>query len=71
MSILLLAVGMTLVSCAGGNPSPSDQVVSVGTHHLQMHREGRAFPVVVIDAGISDNMEKLKPLQERIAKNPP
>jgi hypothetical protein len=33
-----------------GEFNPSDQVVSVGTYHLQMHREGRGSPVVVIAA---------------------
>jgi len=32
-----------------------------------MHREGKGAPTVVIDAGITDQLEKLRPLQERIA----
>jgi len=67
-TVLMLAAGVILVSCIGGKPSPSDQVVRVGMHRLQIHREGTGSPTVVIDSGITDTMEKLRPLQGRIAK---
>lgn len=66
--ILLIAAGMSLVFCAGEKPSASDEVLSVGTHRLQMRLEGEGSPVVVIDAGIADGIERLKPLQDRLAK---
>jgi pimeloyl-ACP methyl ester carboxylesterase len=67
-TIHLLVAGMALVSCAAAVASSSDEFVSVGTHRLQIHCEGEGSPTVVIDAGIGDNMTKLRSLQERIAK---
>ncbi len=50
-----------------GSP-PSDQMISIGSHRLQIHLEGKGDPTVVIDAGITDQLDKLRPLQERIAR---
>jgi pimeloyl-ACP methyl ester carboxylesterase len=33
-----------------------------------MHLEGKGAPTVVIDAGITDQLDKLRPLQERVAQ---
>ena len=54
-------------SCVRESVPSSDQIVNIGSHRLQMHREGKGAPTVVIDAGITDQLEKLRPLQERIA----
>jgi pimeloyl-ACP methyl ester carboxylesterase len=43
-------------------------MVSIGSHRLQMHLEGKGAPTVVIDAGITDQLDKLRPLQERLAQ---
>jgi pimeloyl-ACP methyl ester carboxylesterase len=43
-------------------------MVSVGSHPLQIHREGKGTPAVVIDAGITDPLDKLRPLQTRRAR---
>ncbi len=66
--ILLIVAGLSLVFCGGEKPSPSEQLVSVGAHRLQMRLEGEGAPVVVIDAGLTDGIDKLKPLQDRLAK---
>jgi pimeloyl-ACP methyl ester carboxylesterase len=42
-------------------------MIDVGSHHLQIRREGTGAPVVVIDNGIADTMDRLGPFQERLA----
>jgi hypothetical protein len=63
-----LAVCLIVASCAREIRPPSDQMVGIGSHRLQMHLEGRGAPAVVIDAGIADQLDKLRPLQERLAR---
>jgi pimeloyl-ACP methyl ester carboxylesterase len=65
---ILLAACLILLSCAGESAQPVDQIINIGSHSLQMHRVGKGAPVVVIDAGITDQLEKLRPLQERLAR---
>lgn len=65
---LLLAVYLIGISCEGKSPQPSDQMISIGTHRLQMRLEGKGTPTVVIDAGITDKLENWWSLQQRIAK---
>jgi pimeloyl-ACP methyl ester carboxylesterase len=57
-----------LASCVRENPAPSDRTVSVGSHRLQIHVEGSGTPAVVMDAGVGDQLDKLKPLQSRLAQ---
>ena len=45
------------------NRANSDRMVDIGSHHLQVHQEGNGVPAVVIDAGLADQLERLKPLQ--------
>jgi pimeloyl-ACP methyl ester carboxylesterase len=63
-----LAACLTIASCGQESRPSSDRMVSVGSHRLEMHLEGKGTPPVVIDAGISDQLDKLRPLQERIAQ---
>ena len=65
---ILFVTGVILASCRRVGSQPSDQMVSIGSHRLQIPREGKGTPTVVIDAGIADQLDKLRPLQERIAK---
>jgi len=67
-STVLVVACWVLASCAGGSSRASDEMVSIGSHRLQVHREGKGAPPVVIDAGIGDQLTKLRPLQERIAR---
>lgn len=48
---------------------PTERLVDVGTHRLQVRVEGTGFPTVVIDAGLGDGSDKLRPLQARLAKS--
>jgi len=64
----LLAAGAMLASCAHAGSQSPDQMISVGNHRLQIHRAGQGVPAVVIDAGIADHLDKLTPLQDRIAR---
>jgi pimeloyl-ACP methyl ester carboxylesterase len=43
-------------------------MVNIGSHRLQIHLEGEGTPAVVIDSGLADQLEKLRPLQERLAR---
>jgi len=63
-----LAACLIIASCGPESRPPSDQIVSVGSHRLEMHLEGKGVPAVVIDAGISDQLDKLRPLQEVLAQ---
>lgn len=65
---ILFATVAILAFCVAEGSQPSDEMISVGTHRLQIHREGKGIPAVVIDVGISDRMDKLRPLQDRIAR---
>ncbi len=77
---VLLAACLILASCKGESrkapesrqpaesAQPADAMINVGTHSLQMHREGTGTPAIVIDAGITDGIDKLRPLQATLAK---
>lgn len=54
--------------CAGEGSPSSDQMIDIGSHRLQIHLEGKGAPAVVIDSGISDQLDKLGPLQRRLAE---
>jgi pimeloyl-ACP methyl ester carboxylesterase len=64
----IIAACSILACCSGEKATPSDQMVDVGSYRLQMHREGKGSPAVVIDAGITDQMDKLRQLQNRLAQ---
>jgi len=65
---VFFAACLFLASCRGESAQSADQLVDIGSHSLQMHREGKGMPVVVIDAGITDQLDKLRPLQDRLAQ---
>lgn len=50
-SAILFAACVVLASGAHAASQPSDRMVSIGSHRLQMHVEGSGTPVLVIDAG--------------------
>lgn len=64
----IVLAGLALAACAHEVAPPADELVTVGTHRLQVHPEGSGEPVVVIDAGITDQLEKLRPLQLQLAR---
>ncbi len=68
MLAIFFAACMILASCMCESSSSYVQMISIGSHRLQIHLEGKGAPVVVIDAGITDQLDKLRPLQERIAR---
>lgn len=59
---------VALATCMGASQATTDRMIAIGTHSLQIRQEGKGLPVVVIDAGLADELEKLKPLQERLAR---
>jgi len=61
--LMNLAACLIIASCVRENRPPSDQIVNIGSHRLQVHLEGKGAPPVVIDAGIGDKLDKLRPLQ--------
>lgn len=66
-SAVVVVIYLSLAACMPENSLPPDQMVNIGSHSLQIHQEGRGTPVVVIDTGLGDGLEKLRPLQEKIA----
>jgi pimeloyl-ACP methyl ester carboxylesterase len=42
-------------------------MISIGSHQLETRQQGEALPVVVFDTGLGDSLDRLIPLQERIA----
>jgi len=65
---ILLGTSMILALYGRGDSQHADQMINIGSHSLQIHREGKGAPAIVIDAGITDRLEKLRPLQERLAR---
>jgi pimeloyl-ACP methyl ester carboxylesterase len=63
-----LVACLVVASCGHDNRSPSDRMVGIGSHRLEMRVEGKGAPAVVIDAGIADQLDKMKPLQDRLAR---
>ena len=62
---ILFATCLIFASCVRAH---SDQMIGIGSHRLQIHLDGKGAPTVVIDAGITDHLDKLRPLQERVAR---
>jgi pimeloyl-ACP methyl ester carboxylesterase len=67
LAVFLAACGALALPERGSSQS-FDQMISVGSHRLQVHMEGKGTPAVVIDAGLADQLGKMRPLQERIAR---
>jgi pimeloyl-ACP methyl ester carboxylesterase len=65
---VLIGACVLLASCVHESSELSDQMIDIGSHRLQVRREGRGAPTVVIDAGIGDQMDKLRSLQQRVAQ---
>jgi len=66
--LLLLVICLIGISCERESPPLPDLLINIGSHRLQMHLEGKGTPTVVIEAGITDQMENWRPLQQRIAR---
>ena len=67
LSILFTACLILTTGPSEGSP-PSDQMINIGSHRLQISIEGEGSPTVVIETGIGDASDKWKPLQERMAR---
>jgi len=67
-SIIFLLACLVLASCLPESSPPAEQMVSIGTHRLQIHRQGTGTPVVVIDSGITDQLDKLQALQASVSR---
>lgn len=66
-SVIAFFFFVTLVPFPGKCQTEADKTIGIGTHHLQIHIQGSGSPTVVIDSGLGDTMERLRPLQERLA----
>jgi pimeloyl-ACP methyl ester carboxylesterase len=64
---LLLAACFLAAACGRGG-GIGERRVDVGGHRLFMRDAGKGRPAVVIDAGIGDGCDKVRPLQERLAR---
>jgi len=47
---------------------PEARMANVGSHRLQFRVLGKGSPIVVMDSGITDSLDRMMPLQERIAQ---
>ena len=63
-----LTVCLIFVSCGREDRPNSNQMVDIGSHHLEVRVEGKGSPIVILEAGISDGLDKLRPLQDRLAE---
>jgi len=61
-------MGLMVASCAQAGRPSVDRMVNVGSHRLEVHIEGKGAPPIVIDAGITDQLDRLRPLAERLAR---
>lgn len=66
--LFLFAACLILAACADASPPSADRMISIGSHRLQVRAEGIGTPTIVFDTGIADQMENLRPLQDRIAQ---
>ncbi len=62
-----LAAAALCFSCARAERPAVDRLVSIGSHRLEMRVEGKGSPVVVLDSGLSDAIDKMTALRERVA----
>ena len=71
MKVLACLIGWVLMfnPLPGESSEPSSSMISVGTHRLQVHIAGEGTPAVIIDAGLGDTLDRLRPLQERLAQS--
>lgn len=65
---VLFTACIIIGSCFCESSPPSDQMINIGSHNLQISIEGEGSPTVVIDSGIGDGLDKWRSIQERIAR---
>jgi pimeloyl-ACP methyl ester carboxylesterase len=66
--LVVFAACLALAAFAQERPAFFDPMVDIGTHRLQVHSEGTGSPVIVIDPGIGDTLDKLRPLQAALSR---
>ncbi len=62
-ALLGWAVGAAMATL----PASADELRSIGTHRLEIRREGAGSPAVVIDTGLGDRMDRLSALRDLLA----
>jgi len=58
----LLCCQLPLAGCTASSDAPVDRQVSVGTHELHLHCQGKGSPTVVIETGSGETYESWLPL---------
>lgn len=66
VTLVLALLGLT--GCGTLAVSDVDEIVDVGTHSLHIRCEGKGSPVVVIDTGLGDTMDRWKEFQTQAAE---
>lgn len=61
-----LTLGWILAFCHCVHSTSFERIIDLGSHRLQCRSAGTGTPVVVIDAGLADSLDKYKTLQERL-----
>jgi pimeloyl-ACP methyl ester carboxylesterase len=66
--LTIIVASLLFAESVLSDTSTASTLVSVGTHRLEISQRGIGAPAVVIDAGLFDQLDKLGPLQDRIAR---
>jgi pimeloyl-ACP methyl ester carboxylesterase len=64
----LITACLLLTSSSGCGGEQSDQLISVGSHRLQVRVERTGTPPIILEAGLGDTLDRLQPLQQRLAR---
>jgi pimeloyl-ACP methyl ester carboxylesterase len=64
---LVFVAFLAFTNYSFADTTSSELMIDLGSHRLQMRQAGQGAPVVVIDAGLADLLDRLIPLQDSIA----
>jgi len=65
---VVLILSLCLTACGSSSGGEMDRMVGIGTHRLHIRCAGKGNPVVVIDTGIGDTLDRWLSIQNQIAE---
>jgi pimeloyl-ACP methyl ester carboxylesterase len=66
---LALVLLLLISGCGAQSGRPTDELVSIGTHSLQVYCIGAGSPTIVIDVGAGDSYSSWQSVQEQLAQD--